>query len=153
MIRVSSNFTLFFKLFIPTVWIVFFTLFTGALFLADPQQLPFLTSPIFKYPFLLGYILFFALLRYTLMPLKRVEMGPDCYYVSNYFATYRLSYDDIDSIRIYPLGRLQMMVFDLKGKGSLGSKISFLASRQLFAIFCTQYPEAGSKLHSLIVKK
>ncbi len=153
MMRVSSNFTLFFKLFIPTVWIVFFTLFTGALFLADPQQLPFLTSPVFKFPFLVGYILFFALLRYTLMPLKRVEMGPDYYYVSNYFATYKLSYEDIASIRIYPLGRLQMMILDLKGKSSLGSKISFLASRQLFAIFCAQNPDAGDKLKSLIVKK
>lgn len=150
MIRVSSNFTLFFKLFIPVVWIVFFTLFTGALFLASEQQLPFLTSPAFKFPFLFGYLLFFALLRYTVMPLKRLEMGPEYYVVSNYFKTYKLAYEDIDAVRIYPLGRLQIMIFELKGAGSLGRKLTFLGSRQLFEIFCTQYPETGAQVTSLI---
>jgi hypothetical protein len=153
MIRVSSNFTLFFKLFIPTVWIVFFTLFTGALFLADPQQLPLLTSPAFKFPFLAGYILFFGLLRYTVMPLKRLEMDSEWYYVSNYFATYRMKYEDIASVRIFPLGRLQIMVFELKAPGSFGRKLTFLASRQLFALFCKQHPDTAQQLQSLHVKK
>ena len=144
----SSNFTLFFKLFLPTVWIVFFTLFTGALFLVSPQQLPFLTSPVFKYPFLVFYLLFFTVLWKTVMPLKRLEMGPDYYVVSNYFKTYRLRYEDIDTIRIYPLGRLQIMVFRLKARGSFGQQLTFLASRQLYSIFCTQYPEAGQLLQS-----
>jgi hypothetical protein len=142
--RISSNFTLFLKLFLPTVWIVFFTVFTVALFLVDEQELPFLTSPIFKYSFLVGYLLFFALIYFTLMQLKRVELGSDCYYVTNYFKTYRLIYDDIESIHIIPLGRLQVITIRLKAKGSFGKKIQFLANRQLYELFMASNPEVNA---------
>ena len=94
--RVSSNLTVFFKLFLPTVWIVFFTIFTISIFTIDGQSLPFLTSPVFKYPFLLVYLIFFALIYFTIVQLKRVEMGSDCYFVSNYLKTYRLVFEDIE---------------------------------------------------------
>lgn len=148
--RVSSNSTVFFKLFIPTAWIVFFTTFTAALFLVDGRSLPFLTSPLFKYPFLLGYFLFFVILYYTVMQLKRVEMGPEHYYVSNYLKSFRLVYDDIEKISIIPLGRLQLITFRLKAKGSFGKKITFLASKQLFELFMKTNPEVESTLKPLI---
>ena len=116
--RVSSNLTVFFKLFLPTVWIVFFTIFTISIFTIDGQSLPFLTSPVFKYPFLLVYLIFFALIYFTIIQLKRVEMGIDCYFVSNYLKTYRLVYEDIESVSIIPLGRLQVITFRFKAKGS-----------------------------------
>ncbi len=148
--RVSSNSTVFFKLFIPTAWIVFFTTFTAALFLVDGRSLPFLTSPLFKYPFLLGYILFFVILYYTVMQLKRVEMGPEHYYVSNYLKSFRLVYDDIEKISIIPISRLQLITFRLKAKGSFGKKITFLASKQLFELFLKTNPEVESTLKPLI---
>lgn len=148
--RVSSNSTVFFKLFIPTAWIVFFTTFTAALFLIDGRSLPFLTSPVFKYPFLLGYILFFIILYYTVMQLKRLEMGPEHYYVSNYLKSFRLVYDDIEKISIIPIGRLQLVTFILKAKGSFGKKITFLASKQLYELFMKANPDVETKLKSLI---
>lgn len=138
--RVSSNFTVFFKLFLPTVWIVFFTIFTISLFTVDEQTLPLLTSPVFKYPFLAAYLLFFALIYFTIMQLKRVELGPDCYYVSNYLKTYRLIYDDIESIKTFSLGRLELVTLKLKAKSSFGNKIVFLASKQLMDIFRKSHP-------------
>lgn len=138
--RVSSNFTVFFKLFLPTVWIVFFTIFTISLFTVDEQTLPLLTSPVFKYPFLAAYLLFFALIYFTIMQLKRVELGPDCYYVSNYLKTYRLIYDDIESIKTFSLERLELVTFKLKAKSSFGNKIVFLASKQLMDIFRKSHP-------------
>jgi hypothetical protein len=147
--RVSSNLTIFFKLFIPTVWIVFFTIFTISIFTIDGQSLPFLTSPIFKYPFLVGYLIFFALIYFTIIQLKRVEMGPEYYFVSNYLKTYRLIYDDIESINIIPLGRLQIMTLKLKAKGSFGQKITFLASKQLYGLFLKMYPAIASHLLSI----
>ncbi|MFN8339793.1 MAG: hypothetical protein U0T36_12325 [Saprospiraceae bacterium] len=139
--RVSSNFTVFFKLFLPTVWIVFFSIFTISLFTVDEQTLPFLTSPAFKYPFLIAYLIFFALIYFTIMQLKRVELGTDCYYVSNYIKTYRLIYEDIDSIKIFPIGRLELFTFQLKAKGSFGNKIVFLASKQLMEMFRQSHPD------------
>ena len=146
--RISTNLTVFLKLFLPTAWIVFFTVFTVAIFTIDEQSLPFLTSPIFKYPFLIMYLLFLALLYFTVMQLKRVEIGQDCYYVSNYFKTFRLIYDDIESVSIIPLFRLQIMSFRLKAKGSFGNKITFLASRQLYTIASEMYPNVADALMS-----
>ncbi|MBK8669089.1 MAG: hypothetical protein IPN89_06315 [Saprospiraceae bacterium] len=148
--RVSSNLTIFFKLFLPTAWIVFFTVFTALLFIVDDQQLPFLTSPVFKYPFLFLYLMFFALLYFTIIQLKRVEMGPDSYVVTNYFKTYRLIYEDISSIHIIPLGRLQIVTFRLKSKGKIGNKITFLASKHLFQSFLESHPEVDQQLKKLI---
>ncbi|MBK9568292.1 MAG: hypothetical protein IPO37_24985 [Saprospiraceae bacterium] len=148
--RVSSNFTLFFKLFIPTVWIVFFTSFTLSLFIISEQSLPFLTAPVFKYPFLLAFLFFLGLIYFTIMQLKRVEMAGDFYIVSNYFKTLKLYYQDIQYIKIISIGRLQIMTFKLKGKGSFGDKIVFLASKQLWNIFCNSHPEVKSTLDQLI---
>ncbi len=149
--RVSSNLTIFFKLFIPTVWIVFFTTFTLVLFLIDPQSLPFLTSPVFKYPFLGLYIIFFLILYFTVIQLWRVEMGMDFYTATNYFKTYRLSYEDIERIQTIPLGRLKVITFRLKAKGSFGNKITFLASTQLLDIFLNSQPQVKEKFNYLIM--
>jgi hypothetical protein len=92
------------------------------------------------------YLLFFALLYFTVMQLKRVEMGQDCYYVSNYLKTYRLVYEDIESVSTIPLFRLQIMTFKLKAKGSFGKKITFLASKQLLEIFYESNPEVASHI-------
>jgi hypothetical protein len=147
--RVSSNFTVFFKLFLPTVWIVFFTIFTISIFTIDGQSLPFLTSPVFKYPFLLAYLIFFALIYFTIIQLKRVEMGADCYYVSNYLKTFRLVYEDIESVSIIPLFRLQVMTFRLKARGSFGKKITFLASKQLYELFLQSNVDVATYLKSI----
>ncbi len=147
--RVSSNFTVFFKLFIPTVWIVFFTIFTISIFTIDDQSLPFLTSPVFKYPFLAGYLIFFALIYFTIIQLKRVELGPDFYYVSNYLKTYKLVYEDIASVSIFSLGRLMIVSFRLKASGSFGNKIVFLASKQLYEMCMASHPTVALQLKEI----
>ena len=146
MYRVSSNSTVFFKLFIPTVWFVFFSTFTASLFLASDEQLPFLTSPVFKYPFLAAFLIIFALLYFTLMSLKRVELGDEAYIVTNYLKAYRLIYDDIEKITIIPLFRLQIVIFRLRAKSSFGKKIVFLASKFLYDHFMQTHPAVASKL-------
>lgn len=147
--RVSSNFTVFLKLFIPTAWIVFFTVFTALLFIVSEQQLPLLTSPPVKYSFLAGYLIFFALLYFTIMQLKRVEMAADCYVVTNYLKTYRLVYEDIASVKIIPLGKLQVITFGLVAKGSFGKKITFLANKQLYELFLSSHPDVAKTLNAV----
>jgi hypothetical protein len=149
--RVSSNLTIFFKLFIPTVWIVFFSIFTASIFLVNEQTIPLLTSPAFRYPFLAVYIIFLLLIYFTLIQLKRVELDDHAYYVSNYFKTFKLIYEDIESISIVPLSRLQLTTFRLKAKGSFGKKITFLASKQLWDLFLDAHPDVKNHLLSKVV--
>ena len=120
---------------------LFFTSFLVAIFIIDSGTLPFLTSPVFKYPFLASYLLFIALFYLTLIQLKRVEMGADGYIVTNYFKTFKMVYEDIEHISIIPLFRWQIVSFSLRSKGSFGKKITFLASNQLLAIFFETHPE------------
>ncbi|MBK9150805.1 MAG: hypothetical protein IPM26_07310 [Saprospiraceae bacterium] len=147
--RVSSNLTVFFKLFLPTVWIVFFGVFTLAIFLTENTQIPFLTSNIFRFSFLAFYLFFLSLIYLTLLQLKRVELGPDHYHVSNYFKTYRLYYHDIASVNIIPLGRLKIITFTLKSKSSFGRKIHFLTSSFLWNHFMDHHPHVAAHLKTL----
>ena len=59
MIRVSSNLTLVLKIFIPTMWIVFFGMLTVAILLADSGDNPLFGNPIFKLGAALFFIFFF----------------------------------------------------------------------------------------------
>lgn len=139
--RVSSNLTLFLKLFLPTMWIVFFTTFGVMLFIIDEYKLPLLTSAYFKYPYLLVFFIFFALLYFTFIQLKRVEMDTEYYYVSNYMKTYRLLFDDIASVDKIKLGPVIWVTYKLKAKGSFGKKITFLANTELYNMFMNDHPE------------
>ncbi len=143
--RVSSNLTLVFKIFLPTLWIVFFATFTSALFITDEADLPFLTSPYFKYPFLFGYLSFIALMYFTVLQLKRAEMGKECYYVSNYWKTFRLIYDDIDHVSSISLGSLMWVNFHLKAKGSFGKKLTFLMNKELLKLFLSENEDVKTK--------
>jgi hypothetical protein len=147
--RVSSNATLFFKLFFPVGWAVFFGALTISLHMADEETLPFLTAPFFKYPFTLFYFGFLFLISRSVFKLLRVEMWEEHYIASNYFKSYRLIYDDIESITKLSLGRLSWVTFRLKGKGSLGSKIMFLQSNNLYRIFTEANPVTASKLEAI----
>jgi hypothetical protein len=144
--RVSSNTTLFFKMFFPIGWGVFFAAFTAALYIVDKETLPFLTAPIFKYTFTIFFLAFLGLFYISVGKLKRVEMAEDHYIVSNYFKSYKLIYEDIESIKIMPLGRLSWVTFNLKAAGSFGKKITFLRSNNLFRLFANQYPSVGAML-------
>jgi hypothetical protein len=138
--RVSSNITLFLKLFIPTMWGVFFGTLAVSLFIVSEDTLPFLTSNYFRLPYLLFYLVFMFILYMTVIQLKRVEMGPEYYYATNYFKTFKLVYDDIDIVDTLHLGGIIWVTFKLKAKGSFGNKITFLASKQLYNLVMTNHP-------------
>lgn len=147
--RVSSNFTIFFKIFIPTVWLVFFTSILIMVFTISSQMLPAITTPGFKIGYTIFYLLFLIFIYFTIFQLKRVELGADYYFATNYFKTYKLIYDDIKSIETIEFGRFILITFHLQGKSSLGKKITFLASKQLYQIFIDNHLEVGKKLEIL----
>lgn len=147
--RVSTNFTLFFKLFIPTFWAVFFGLFTLFAIFYTQSEILLLQNIWFKLGVLGFYLLFFAIVYLTLFQLKRVEMGEDAYSVSDYFKTYRLIYDDIHHVTETALFSWTLVSIHLKGKSSLGKKIRFLADRNLYAGFLAEHPTTASKWNEL----
>jgi hypothetical protein len=127
--RVSSNFTLFLKFFIPVGWSVFFLTLTATLFLVDRETLPFLTSPYFKYPFAAMVLGVVWMMYRSVFKLQRVEMGPDYYLVT------RTKLGPVSWNKVY-----------FKGQGSLGTYFRFLQDDKLMQIFLTENPHLQSIL-------
>ena len=86
--RISSNWTLFLKIFLPTFWFVFYGAIVIALFVASENQMAISMS--MKIGVLVFYLSGSLVLYYTFMDLKRVEYDKDFLYVTNYFKTVRV---------------------------------------------------------------
>ena len=144
-IRVSSSWTLFYKIFLPTVWIVFFgvlTIFT--LISGGVRSLPYHLAV--QGTLVMVLLSGFALLWFTLMDLKRVELTDDCFYVTNYFKTYRYTYDSLKDIRELKFLWINVTVFEFVQKSSFGKKIIFIQRRQVWNEFIDTHPEVFSHL-------
>ena len=138
--RLSSNLTLFFKIFIPVSWVSFFGFFGVVIFLIDANNEPFLTSTLFRSTFVGLFILFFALIYFTLFQLKRVESADGFIYTTNYFKTVRFPIENIKKIAVMNLGIVKIARMHLHNKGIFGDKIPFMTKWSNFNSFRSQYP-------------
>ncbi len=142
--RISSNWTLFLKIFLPNFWVVFFGLFTLAIWLTDIRAGGFSGAG-----FRIGATLFFlagcAVLYLTLWQLKRIELDEQYLYASNYFKTYRYSHHDIEKISERNLGIFRLVNVFLKSPGHFGSKITFLLDEAMLEDFLEKHPGFVSK--------
>lgn len=124
--RLSTNWTLILKIFIPIVWITFFFSFFLSAFLANPIEVPQFTSDSFRIGvilFILGGIVFF---RFTFFRLKRVDADNEYVYVSSYFRTFRYTYESIDHFLLYDHLLFKAVHIMLKEKGSFGKRMIFI---------------------------
>ena len=126
MTRVSSDWTLFLKLFLPTVWIVFFGIVE--LVMIFYQMLPPLLIGVSIISYAIGVLVLYA----TILRLKRVECAEDYLYVTNYFKTYRYSYDSIASTRKTHLLIAQIVTIRFKERTSFGRRIYFIKRQNVW---------------------
>jgi hypothetical protein len=126
MYRLSSNSTLFWKLFFPIFYSTLFGLLTIVAFRADPGDLPFLANPITRIVILTTYIIFVILLFLTIGKLKRVEADDQYIYVSNYIKTYRYLKQDITEVKTFDFLLFKITSLVMREKTKMGGKIRFL---------------------------
>lgn len=138
--RLSSNLTLFFKIFLPVSWVSFFGFFGLVIFLIDPTDEPFLTSNMFRMTYVCCFVVFLTLIYFTIFQLKRVETSDGFIYTTNYFKTVRFSIDNIKKISVMNLGITRIARMHLHKKGLFGSKIPFMAKRSSLQSFKNSYP-------------
>lgn len=139
--RISSNYTIFFTMFLPTIWFTFFATFSVALLISDPYDLPgILGVASFRYIFLLSFLLFLVFIYFTLMRLRRVELADNGIIISNYFKTYRYSYDDLISIKITNFGLFHLGILRMAAKTKMGKNIPFIMKRSYFEDFAIEHP-------------
>lgn len=138
--RVSSNSTLFFKLFLPVFWIVFFGTFTIVVFAYQKEYAGNLPGIWLKWGALAFYILGLAVIYFTLWKLKRVEMSDEKIYITDYIKHYQYPIEDIESINNLEAGIIILSTITLKQAGSFGKKIHALFSPKLWEIYKTDNP-------------
>lgn len=137
--RVSSNLTLFFKLFVPTFWIVFFGAVTLALWLNKEDFYGDLNGGALRIGALFFYLSGLVLYYFSLLPLKRVEMDPLFVYVTNYFQNYRYPWHNIEALEDSAFLNFKVVRITLKSPGKFGKHIRFIASNKLYREFCTTH--------------
>lgn len=127
--QISSSWSLFWKVFFPTFYLVFFGLGNLIFWLSNLEnydQSELLTNRlIFGSAFVLGALLFSR----TLWKLKRVDMDDQFVYVSNYFKTAKYSFDQIERITENKFLSRKIVRVYLTGKGVFGNRFGFVPDR------------------------
>jgi hypothetical protein len=144
--RVSSQLTIFLRIVVPTMW---FTSIISLLFLlswAVTGISGVLSHPLMWTGLLLIAVCGFALIRWILWRLYRVDMDDHAVYVSNYFKTYKYPVADIESIASSKILPGRIFIIHLISKGSFGQHIYFLASQALWKDYLLQHPQVREKL-------
>ena len=132
--QLSSNWTLLFKIFIPTLWLAFFGTFLIAVLQAEKTAKDTSVNYLL-YGLILLVGIFLIVFRYTLFRLKRIDTDETHFYVSNYFKAARYPFIDIESISVTKGILFSYGTLKLKGKGIFGDKIPFLASKPRVEVF------------------
>jgi len=149
MYNVSSQLTLFFKVFIPVIWISFFGTIGGFLVLSSDGQTSNLAMAFGQTKFsliIIGFLsLGIVLLYFFLMRLKRVELDKDFLYATNYVKHFRYPYHNIDHLvmKRFLLWRPTKVV--LKTPGKFGKRFTFLASKQL-EVYLKEHPMIAQEI-------
>ena len=125
MIRVSANTTLFWKFFLPILYITFFGAL-GMTVLFEVGNINLFTFAWFKIGYMTIFIFFVLIMVFTIMKIKRVEVDVDHFIVTNYFKTYRYKIEDIEKYSKYNFGIMRIHSIHLKQKGKFGKKIRFI---------------------------
>jgi hypothetical protein len=145
MIRLSSNSTIFFKIFIPVFFTVFYGLFTIFLWLTSA---PFLE----EYPWLrlsntIFYLAVVFILYKSIWQLKRVEVDKHQIVITDYKNAYRYSWESLDSMIITNYWIFRIVHFFFKEKTSFGRSVPFIQEPKGFRELEQKFPDISQHIH------
>lgn len=137
--RISSNWTLFLKIFLPTFWFVFYGAVVIAIFVMPSNQMN--LSMAMKYGILIFYVSGSIVIYFSLLELKRVEYDQDFLYVTNYFKTVRVPWHNVEKMKERNFLLVKVGVFRFKNAITFGKQIVFVESPSLIKDFRESHPE------------
>lgn len=141
--QISSNTTLLFKTFLPIFWLVFFGAFCISTFFLKESYIGQVSIEFFRILCIAFYFLGAALLAFSVMRLKRIEIGEQEIFISNYIKSYKYKQEDIESITFQNLLIVKLMLITFKGPTSFGIKIRALCSEKKLRKALETYPNFG----------
>lgn len=130
-IRLSSNTTLFWKLFLPTFWFAFYGSLMLVFWFGDNTQLGLFSKTEWKYGMTTFFVLGSLLLYFTVLKLHRVEYKDNNFYVSNYFRTIKVPLELALRISESKLFFFSYATLQLRKKTIMGRDIPFIFRRNI----------------------
>lgn len=133
--QVSSNLTLFYRLFIPVFFVVFCGCMTVFLWAKPQQYYGNLDGSHLRIGFTVFFITSLTLMFFTIWKLKRVEMSNQWVYITDYFKQARYPWTNIKDISEHSFLFFKIVKVKLNEPGSFGNNITFVASKSKWEIF------------------
>ena len=139
--QLSTSWTLALRIFFPTLWLTFFGTFLISVLFTDKSTLGDLPVGALRIGLTLFIAIFLFVFWKTLFQIKRIDADKDYVYITNYFKNVRYPHADVEKIElskgiIFTYGKMF-----LKGKGSFGDSVVFLASRKRLELYLLENPE------------
>ena len=142
MYRLSSNATLFFKIFLPVFWTTIMVAVNLVAWFSAESDVEAAAVQSMRWGLLFTLVVGVAAFLLLFWPLKRVETDGKEVFVSNYFRTAHYGWaSDVEGIEVTRFLGLRICWLHLNGVGSFGQRIRFLGSRKLLEGFFEAYPE------------
>ena len=135
-----------YKIVLPIFWIVLMGGITVAILMSKFAGIGNTSSWAVKAVMLFVFITGTLFLAFTLMRLKRIEVGQEGVYVTNYFKNVRYPFSEVDGITTTSLLLFSVGTLHLKGKGSFGKSITFIPSPSRFYSFFEENPGLKERL-------
>ena len=128
MAHLSSNTTLFWRIFLPVFGSVFVTGLVLSFWLipADELYMSMKTAWVGRGISALGWFAWLFFLRQTLWRLMRVDADPEHVVVTNYWTTVRYKWQDVESIGQGTILWKRVKILRLKAPGRFGQEMHFL---------------------------
>lgn len=141
MLRLSSNSTLFLKIFVPVFWTTILAGLTIVAWFGEAKYFPGIPMVSFRWAILFTLVMSTLGFLLLLWPLKRVETDGEKVYISNYFRTAFYRWDqDVERVTTTRILLLKIATIELNGIGSFGRRIRFIPSRKLMESFRETHP-------------
>jgi hypothetical protein len=139
--RLSTNLTLFLKIFVPVFWAVVLGL-TTILLWVNPSQLA-QQEGFSNFRWAMTFLFATGLGAYSIafLPLKRIEWDADFLYATNYFKTVRYPWHNLAGFQQSRFLLLTFVTVELREPGTFGRTIRFIASNRQLRKFKAEHPD------------
>jgi hypothetical protein len=139
--QLSSNWTMAFSIFFPTLWIAFFGTFLVAIILTDKAEVGSWSIGSLRVGLAIFIATFIFIFWKTLFRLKRVDADNEFVYVTNFFKAVRYPHAEVEKIEVDKGLMFTFGTVVLRGKGRFGQRILFLCSRRRLDVFLEENPQ------------
>lgn len=126
--KLSSNFTLFWKIFFPVFFLTMLYLLGFVMLFAENDAFFLFSSATAKVIYWISMIFILLIFYFTILNIKRVEFDNEHFYITNFFKTIRIPVEGVESIKLYGVPFVFSKI-KLLNKSTFGKVITFIPDK------------------------